>query len=178
MTETEAQKRVAELAHMPADSHSLVELETHFALNQEHGFFAVSVGEPVVNGIERNLFPLTCLVVFDVAAADLIKLRLAEVVKQAADGKALDIVLLLVIVLFHHRVEHADGVHNKPVLAGAVISGAGGRVEKVGVKYPVEQLVGASAGYVGLIDFKKFFFSCHFVIPLDRHSPGSAALPS
>ena len=134
---------VAELAHVPADRHRLVELETHLALDQKDGLLAVTVGELILDGIVGHLLPLTGLFVFDVAGADLVELRLAQVVQQAADGKALDIVRLLVKMLLHHGVEHADRVRDQSALTGAVVARACRCCEKIGPQQPIKQLFGA-----------------------------------
>src|SRR5699024_7276718 len=92
-----------------------------------------------------DLFPLAGGVVFHVAGADLVEVRLAHVVQQRADGEGLPVVPLGEKVL-HHRVVHVDAVHHQPLFAGAVELGGCRRPEKVGAFQPFQQPVGAGAG--------------------------------
>ena len=68
-----------EAAHMPPDSHGFLLFKAHIALNHKDGFFAVTVGKLVVDGVIGALFPLSPLV-FYVAKADGVKISLTNIV--------------------------------------------------------------------------------------------------
>ena len=111
--------------------------------------------ELVIDGKIRLRLPPAGLRVFDIAGADLVKLRLAHVVQQRTDGKALHAVAFLKKAV-HHRFKHADAVHHQPMLTGTVIFGAGRRGKKIGLFKPFQQLFCTLAPDVGGEQLFKF----------------------
>ena len=115
----------------------------------------MAVGQLVSHLIKRDLLPLAGNVVLDVAGADLVKVRLAQVVQQAADGVALG-AFTIGEKMLHHRIIDVDAVHDQAALARAVKAGGRGRSEKIRRFQPVQQAVSAGAGDVFVVDLHKF----------------------
>ena len=121
----------------------------------------MSIRELVLDGVVGLRLPAAGFGVFDVAGADLIKLRLAHIVQQAADGKALHAVPFLKKAL-RHRLKDADAVHHQAMLAGTVILGAGRRREKVGLFQPLQKLLRPLPFDVGTKQLLKFLLVIDF----------------
>ena len=118
-------------------------LEPQKALNQKDRFFSMTKRELVIDGKIRLRLPPAGLRVFDIAGADLVKLRLAHVVQQRTDGKA-----LLAVALGEkgvvQRVVDIQAVHAQPALAGSVEPGGCRCREEIRlVVQPVQQLFAA-----------------------------------
>ena len=150
---------------MPADRRCLGGLQPHKTLDEEHAFFAVSVGKGVLNGVIGNLFPLSGLLVFHIAGTHLIELRLADIVQQGTQRKALRVVTGGVKVLFHHHLIDVHTVLYQTAGTGAVVAGAGGRSEKVSGLQPFQQTVGALAADIALVIFNEFLLIVHAAAP-------------
>lgn len=114
-------------------------------LNQIDTFFPVAVGQLVGYLIKGDLLPLAGHIVFDIAGAYFIKVCLAQVMQQAADGVALG-AFPLGEKMLHHRIVHIDAVHDKAALTGTVEPGRGRRGEKIRGFQPAQQAVSAGAG--------------------------------
>ena len=86
--------------------------------------------------------------------------------KQRAYCKAFHVVCFGIKMLFYHGVKNADGMHYKPVFAGAMIPRACGRGEKIGAFNPFQKLIRAAALDVSFIYLDEFFFFGHAVTSL------------
>lgn len=89
--EAAALDRLVKAAHVPAHGDGLLRAQPHEPLDQEHGFFAVTVRKLVVYCVNRHLFPLAA-VVFAVAQLGLVETGLAQIVQERNDGVAFQIV--------------------------------------------------------------------------------------
>ena len=167
-------------AHMPADRHGLLAVQMHEELDHQHGFFAVAIGQAVVDLIERHLLPDT-LRIFRVAVVYSIEIHLAEIVEQRTDSDCL-------LGIFREIVDAADAVTLQIGLEimidiqrmlqqaagiGAVIARAcGGCEEIILIREQIgPQTVGTGTLDMGIPDIQKFLFFCfqfligHMCIP-------------
>ena len=76
---------VIKATHVPADRRGFGRLQSHKALDEEHAFFTVAVGEGVLDGVVGHLFP-HALFILGVAIVHGIKANLADVVEQCRHG--------------------------------------------------------------------------------------------
>ena len=151
---TAAPHRVVKAAHVPADGHRLGGFQPHEMLNEVDALFAVPVGQLVSHLIVGDFLPLAGGVVFHVAGADLVKVRLAQVMQQPADGVAFRVFAFGEKVL-HHGMVDVDAVHHQAVFAGTVKTGGGRRRKEIRGFQPVQQTVGTGAGDIFIVDLHK-----------------------
>ena len=134
----------------------------------------MSIGKFIVDGVIRNLLPVSGLV-FPVAVGGLVKACLADVVEQGADRDALQIVLALHKVLAQERAVDIQTVLRQSAGVGGVKARRCRGIEKVGGLEPVEQTISAAAGYIGLKRLNKLCFAFFFFHvkspPYIRHPP-------
>ena len=132
------------------------------------------VWEGVLHLIEGLFLPNAGLLVFYIPCGNLVKLGLAQVVEQSADGEAFWVVLFRVKVLFHQRLVNHHTVEDKPLRKRTMELGAGGGGEKVGFLHPAEQSVRPLAGDVFLINTDKLLFVVLVQINFQQNQPLSS----
>ena len=152
---------VIKATHVPADRRGFGRLQSHKALDEEHAFFTVAVGESVLDGVVGHLFPLAGFFILHIAGAYFVELCLAHIMQQGAQRKAFGAIGFGVKVLFHHHLVDINAVLHQAAGAGAVIAGAGRRGEKIGGLQPFQQAVGALPVDIGLIIFDEFLLVIH-----------------
>ena len=105
--EAAALDRLVKAAHVPAHGDRFLGAQPHEPLDQEHGFFAVTVRKLVVYCVNRHLFPLAA-VVFAVAQLGLVETGLAQIVQERNDGVAFQIVGFGIEMLGDQHVVHVE----------------------------------------------------------------------
>lgn len=132
---------------MPANGNRFLIFQAHEPLNQKHRFFAMPIWEFIVNRINRHFFPFPA-VVFPVAVLGRVEAGLADIVQQGRDGKALQIVLVRIVVLGDEHIVNVQAVLQKAALIRRMKAGGCGRDKKVGRFEPFEQFIRPAAGHL------------------------------
>ena len=129
----------------------------HEPLDQEHGFFAVTVRKLVVYCVNRHLFPLAA-VVFAVAELGLVKTGLAQIVQERNDGVAFQIVGLGIEMLGDQHVVHVERVVEQTALIRSMEPRGRGSREEIRALKPRKQLFRARTMDVFVVGFDENLF--------------------
>ncbi len=141
-----------ETAHMPVDGDSFLAGEADETADHIDGFFAVSVGERIFDGIEGAFFPLAVFV-FDIAEIDLVVVGFANIVQKRDDRHAFrrdfffPFALVLDVEVLNEAIIRFDAMFAESAfIRGMELRGRGGGEEIAFVFQPVEKLVRAFSG--------------------------------